>query len=177
MATGDIILKENSSATGGRGSRIYNVAAGTPINAGEPVQVGALGNAAGILGSTVVMPALTSTPDASTHLYVGIAETNSTNTTSVAGTVNVVPITAQDTWLANPDVAATWDTQAEYNALVGARVLLKNSVTITATPTSGTYTILATDSTNNGCVVLPLDIFIQPGKVAFAFRGGCNYLS
>jgi len=177
MALGDIILKENSSATGGRGGRLYNVASGTPIYAGEPVQIGALGNGAGIAGATVVMPALTNTPDASAHLYVGIAETSSTNTSSAAGTVTVTPLTSQDTWYANPDVAASWDTQSEYNALVGARVLLKNSVSVTSTPTSGTYTILASDSTNNGCVVLPLDVFLVPGKVAFAFRGGCSYLS
>ncbi len=171
MALGDIIQKENRSATGGRGGRLYNVAAGTPIYAGEPVQVTTLST------PTVVVPALTNTPDASAHLYVGIAETSSTNTSSVAGTVTVVPVSSQDSWLANPDVAASWDTQTEYNALVGARVLLKNSVSVTATPTSGTYTILATDSTNNGCVVLPLDIFLQPGKVAFAFRDSTNYLA
>ncbi len=178
MASGDIIPREGQSATGSRGARLYNVASGTPIYAGEPVQVGALGNAAGVItGSTTVMPALTSTPDASAHLYVGIASTNSSNTSSAAGTVDVIPLTSADTWLANPDAPTTWDTQAEYNALVGARVVLKNSVSVTATPTSGTYTILASDSSNNGCVVLPLDVFLVAGKVAFAFRAGCSYLS
>lgn len=173
MALGDITLYANRSAQGGRGSRLYNVALGTAINAGEPVQVRALGNTIGF----VVEPALTSTPDQTAHLYVGIAETTSTNTTTASGTVNVVPLDSNDTWLANPDVAATWDTQAEYDALVGARVLLKNSVSVTATPTSGTYTILATDSANNGCVVQTLNIFKTPGKVAFAFRDGCSYLA
>lgn len=172
MASGDITLKENNSATGGRGSRMYNVALGTPIFAGEPVQV-VLGNTTG----NVVFPAITSTPVVGTTYYVGIAETNSTNTTAAAGTVNVNPVTMLDTWLANPDVAATWDTQAEYDALVGARVLLKNSVTVTATPTSGTYTILASDSATSGCVVQPLEVFKYPGKVAFAFRNGANYLA
>ena len=60
-------------------------------------------------------------------------------------------------------------TQAEYDALVGARVLLDL--------TSGTYTILATDSANNGCVVEPLDISRFPNKVAFSIRAGANYLA
>jgi hypothetical protein len=172
MALGDLTVKDQNVMTG-TGARLYNVAAGTPINAGEPVQVRALGNTIGF----VVEPALTSTPDASAHLYVGVAATNSTNTTAAAGTVNVTPISSAIDYLIAPDVAATWDTQAEYDALVGARVLIKNSVSVTATPTSGTYTLLATDSTNNGCVVQPLEIFKYPGKVAFAFRGGSSYLS
>jgi hypothetical protein len=60
-------------------------------------------------------------------------------------------------------------TQSEYDALVGKRVLIDL--------TTGSYTILATDSANNGCVVQPLDISKQPGKVAFSFRDGCNYLA
>ena len=60
-------------------------------------------------------------------------------------------------------------TQSEYDALVGARVLLDL--------TAGVYTILATDGANNGCVVMPLDISKYPNKVAFTFRAGCNYLA
>src|SRR6266850_445645 len=102
MARGDIVLLE-SNTLGTRGSRLYNVAAGTPIYAGEPVQVMALGNGAAGAGATVVVPALTSTPDQTAHLYVGIAQTDSTNTTSAAGTVNVVPIHSGHTWIINPD--------------------------------------------------------------------------
>lgn len=172
MALGDItVLGQNVEM--GSGARLYNVAAGTPINAGEPVQVRALGNSVG----KVVEPALTSTPVVGTDYYVGIAATTSTNTSSAAGTVYVTPLTSGVTYLIAPDVAATWDTQAEYDALVSARVLIKNSVSVTATPTSGTYTLLASDSTNNGCVVQALDIFKYPGKVAFAFRAGASYLA
>lgn len=168
MAQGDLIILENS-AVGGRGGRLYNVAAGTPIYAGEPVQRD--------LAGIVVYPPLTSTPVVGTSYYAGVATTNSTNTTTAAGTVNVIPLTTQITLLANPDVAASWDTQAEYDALVGKRVLLKNSVSVTATPTSGTYTILASDSANNGCVVQAMNINEHPGKVAFAFRGGASDLA
>jgi len=168
MASGDFIYRQ--PRTGTFGAAIYNVAAGTPIYAGDPVQVVTLST------PTVVVPALTNTPDASAHLYVGIAATNSTNTATAAGFVDVFPVSSKDVILGNPDTAATWDTQAEYDALVGARVLIKNSVTVSATPTSGTYTVLATDSTNNGCVVQPLNVFKTPGKVAFCSRDSTNYL-
>lgn len=167
MAQSDITYREPRAATAG--ARFYNVAAGTPIYAGEPVQVD--------LGGASVYPALTNTPVVGTTYYAGIAATNSTNTATAAGGVVVNLVNSDDTLLIAPDVAATWDTQAEYDALVGDRVLLKNSVTVSATPTSGTYTILASDSSTSGCVVVPLNIFKYPGKVAFALRNGASNLA
>lgn len=167
MALGDIKLLGTRTTT--IGGRLYNVAAGTPIYAGDPVQME--------LGAASVFPAWTNTPVVGTSYFVGVAQTTSTNTTAAAGTVTVVPLSNTDTWLITPDATTSWDTQAEYDALVGDRVLLKNSVTVTATPTSGTYTILASDSANNGCVVQTLDVFKTPGKVAFAFRAGANILA
>lgn len=172
MATGDFIIVEEATSQGGRGGRLYNVAAGTPIFAGEPVQR-FLGNTTG----NVVFPAVTSTPVVGTTYYAGVAVTNSTNTATAAGSVEVLPLNSDITYLGNPDVAASWDTQAEYDALVGARILIKNSVTVTATPTSGTYTLLAADSANNGCVVQTMDVFRYPGKVAFALRKGAADLA
>lgn len=166
MAQGDIVFLNGRAAFGGR---LYNVAAGTPLYAGEPVQMD--------LGGSTVYAAVTNFPTVGTSYVVGIAETNSTSTTSAAGTVVVTPTSNADTMLISPDVAATWDTQSEYDALVGDRVLIKNSVTVTATPTGGTYTLLASDSANNGCVVQTLDVFKTPGKVAFAIRNGANILA
>lgn len=173
MASGDLIILEQLSEMG-RGGRLYNVAAGTPIYAGDPVQ-----NIA--VGAVAVMPNLTSTPVCSTSagvegLFVGVATTNSTNTTTAAGSIYILPINSGITYLANPDTATSWDTQAEYDALVGKRVLLKNSVTVSSTPTGGTYTLLASDSANNGCVVQALDISKYPAKVAIAFRTGTSNL-
>ncbi len=173
MAQGDLKILENASV-GSRGGRVYNVAAGTPIYAGEPVQVRAV-------GAIVVEPSLTSTPICSVTagvegLFVGVATTNSTNTTTAAGTVNVLPVFSNTTYLIAPASPTSWDTQAEYDALVGKRVVIQNSVTVTATPTSGTYTLLASDSANNGCVVQALDISKYPGKVAIAFRTGTSNL-
>lgn len=173
MALGDITILQERSTQGGRGARLYNVASGTPILAGEPVQLLAL-------GTVTVIPGRNSTPDASAHLYVGIAATNSTNTTTAAGTVNVIPVSSNDVWLINPAVATSWDTQAEYDALVNKRVLIQNNaenMAFVANSNVGTYSLLATDSTNNGCLVQPLDISKYPGKVAFSFRDGDNYLS
>lgn len=163
MATGDFTVLDQNVLSG-TGARLYNVAAGTPIYAGEPVQR-TLGNSTG----NVVSPASTNTPVVGTSYYVGIAATNSTNTASAAGTVNVTPLDSSITYLVAPKVAATWDTQAEYDALVGARVLIDL--------TAGVYTALAADSANNGAVVQTLDIFKYPGKVAVAFRKGASDLN
>lgn len=162
---GDLVILEQNQFTS-RGGRLYNVAAGTAIYAGDPVGRD--------LGGIVVYPALTSTPVVGTNYFAGVATTNSTNTTTAGGTVNVLPLNSGITYLANPDTAASWDTQAEYDALVGKRVLLKNGVTVSSTPTAGSYTILASDSANNGCVVMAMNILEHPAKVAFAFRAAAS---
>lgn len=161
MATGDITILEQASSTG-RGARLYNVAASaTLIYPGEPV--------VRTLGAVVVTKMATNKPVVATDYIVGIAATTSTNTAALAGTVWVYPVTSATTYLMKPNVAATWDTQAEYDALVGKRVLIDY--------TSPSYTILASDGTTYGAVIQALDITRYPGKVAFAFRAGCSDLS
>lgn len=165
MALGDIQILESNNGFGINGSVRYAVAASaTLINAGEPVAK-VLGNASG----NVVAPASTNTPVVGTDFYAGIAASTSTNTASAAGVVDVFPMDTKTVYLISPKVAASWDTQAEYDALVGARVLLDL--------TSSTYTILAADGSTYGCVVMPLNIATYPGKVAFAFRAGVNFLA
>ena len=177
MAQGDFTLLNERGAGGGRGARLYNVAAGTPILAGEPVALLAVGGVA-------VIPGRSSTPVVGTSgvegLFVGIASTNSTNSTTVAGSVNVIPVNNQDVWLVNAAVAASWDTQAKYNALVGKRVLLQNgaeNLAYVANVNAGTYSVLASDSAANGAVVQAMDITTNPGKVAIAFRGRVSNLA
>ena len=163
MASGDLVVLESAASQGGRGGRLYNVASGTLIYAGDPVQHL-------VVGDVTVIPNLTSTPVVGTSgvegLFCGVATTNSTNTASAAGSVYVLPVNSGATYLANPDAPTSWDTQAEYNALVGKRVLLKNSSATAA----GTYTLLASDSAANGCVVMAINILEHPAKVAIAFR-------
>lgn len=152
--TGDYTILDQNSTTG-RGGRRYNVAAGaTAINAGEPV--------ARALGATTVTAAATNTPVVGTDFFAGIATTNSTQTASIAGFVDVMPLSSGITYLVAPNVAASWTPQSAYDALVGKRVVQDL--------TTGTYTVDATDSANNGIIVQTLDIFKHPGKVAVAFR-------
>jgi hypothetical protein len=161
MATNDIQVL-NPSQFGTIGSKKFAVAASaTLIYPGEPV--------AKALGAAVVTPMATNKPVVATDYLAGIAVSTSTNDVSNAGYVEVMPIVPNVTYLIAPKVAASFDTQAEYDALVGDRVLLDL--------TSGTYTILATDGATSGCVIEPLDITKYPGKVAFSFRNGVSYLS
>lgn len=171
MARGDLTLLASEGAMSGRGARMYNVAAGTPILAGEPVQHS-------VVGAVAVQPSHTSTPVVGLTgvegLFVGIAATDSTNTTTAAGSVSVIPVDSHQTWLIAPAVAASFDTQSEYDALVGKRVLLQNGAELmnyVANSNAGTYSVLASDSAGNGVVVMAMDIRNNPGKVAIAFRG------
>lgn len=168
MSIGDFVELE-ASQLGSRGSRVYNVGtAAAQILPGEPVT-------RTITGSTVIrmygMAATTgiAQPVVGTDYVVGIAQSTSTNTTSAAGTVNVLPVNSGITFLANPTVGTSWDTQAEYDALVGKRVLIDLGVLA-----SGQYSVLGVDGTTNGLVIMPLDISKYPGKVAVAFRQGLS---
>jgi len=161
MSTGDITIFQQSTEMG-IGARKYSVAAGaTTINPGEPVLKA--------LAGTTVTALATNKPVVATDYLAGVAATTSTQTASVAGEVYVYPLVPGVTYLIAPKVVASWDTQAEYDALVGSRVLLDL--------TSGVYTILAADGATYGCVIEPLEVAKYPGKVAFSFRNGCSYLS
>lgn len=161
MTIGDITILEQSS-TMSRGSRTYRVVAGaTVINPGEPV--------ARVLGATAATACATNAGQVGTDYIVGVAQTTSTNSSTLNGVVDVLPLTSQTTYLIAPKVAATFATQALYDALVGKRVLIDL--------TASTYTLLASDSSGNGCVIMPLNVAQYPGKVAFAFRGGLSDLS
>lgn len=162
MATGDIVILEQASMTG-RGSRVYNVAPGaTTINPGEPVEF-----ATG--GDTTVIAMATNNPAVNDY-FVGIAATTSTQTASATGTVGVYPANVGTTYIMAPKTGTSWDTQQEYNALVGKSVLIDL--------TSGSYTILATspNNSNNGCVIQALDIAKYPGRVAFTVKTSATNL-
>jgi hypothetical protein len=82
-----------------------------------------------------------------------------------------MPVVSGMTFLADPYTAASWDTQAKYDALVGSRIKLNYAAT------TGKITALATDFTYNGCVVEPLNIVKHPGKVRISFRQALMYTS
>lgn len=160
------ITPYNDSTFGAQGAVNHQVAlsAGAPaINAGEPVSK--------TLGNQYVITNPTSGQVVATNFLAGIAATTSNETTTADGTVSVTPLQDGQIWLIAPAVAATWNTQAKYNALVGARVLIQKS----AAGNTGSYTILASDNSTSGCVVENLDIARYPGKVAFSFRQALAY--
>ncbi len=159
---GDIQIY-SEGAFGYPGDDVYTVDSGTTasITAGTPVKKA--------LGSAFVAAESTNTPVVATDYWAGIAATTSNETSALAGQVRVTKMSQNLTYLIAPKVAATFDTQAEYDALVGDRVLLDL--------TSSTWTILAADSATYGCVIMPLDIAKTPGQVRFAIRNGVNYLT
>jgi hypothetical protein len=163
MAKGDIYIID-SGVFGNAGSLKYQVqAGGTPpaINAGEPV--------AYAVGQQYATTLATSKPVVGTDTIAGISMTASTELASVTdGTVQVLRMLPGVVYGIAPKTAATWNTQALYNALVGARITLDK--------TTGIYTANASDSANNGCVVRDLNITQYPNTVAFSFRNTLDYL-
>jgi hypothetical protein len=161
MSTGDILVHQ-ASVFGEPAAKKCNVAASaTLIYPGEPVVRS--------LGAAVVTPMATNKPVVATDFIEGIATTKSTNTAGAAGEVYVLPLVPGTIYKMKPKVAATFDTQSEYDALIGARVLIDL--------TGGAYTILAADGATSGCVIEYIDVARNPGYVAFSFRNGCTPLA
>lgn len=158
----DIELQSSKNGSGFPGTRRINVAASATLFYPGDIIGGSLADVTGSLMAT-------NSPVVATDFIVGVATTTSTNTAATAGYVEVIPVNSSDVYLISPKVAATWDTQAKYDALVGKRVLIDL--------TTLKYTILAADGATSGCVIQPLDISKYPGKVAFSFRAGCSYLT
>lgn len=153
-------------AFGYPGDDVAVVAAGTvatKIKCGEPLYIA-------VNGGNVATALATNLPSsaASANTISGIATSDSTDTVAAAGTVKYMKLSPLTTYLIAPNVAATWDTQTEYDALVGSQVLL--DLTGTAAAGTATYTILASHNAAYGCFVEPLDIKKYPGKVRFSIR-------
>lgn len=168
MASGDFSFFNASSATGSLGSRRHQVVAGASapaINAYELVSK--------TLGNQYVITNPTSGQVVATNFLAGISTSASTETATLDGYVDVMPVNNGTIWLVAPAVAASWNTQALYNANVGKRVLIQKSVA----GNTGIYTILAADGSTNGCVVENLNVFDYPGMVAFTLRAALSYVA
>lgn len=165
MAVNDLVLY-NPGVFGAAGTIKYKVAASaTLIYPGEPVVAAGQG-----ASGYVVAPMATNKPSVgTTDLFIGVAASTSTNTAAAAGYVEVIPQLPGQIWLISPKVAATWNTQAKYDALVGTAVLLDLTTLV--------YTALAANGAAYGCVVCPLDIDKVPGKVAIRFKDTLNFYS
>jgi hypothetical protein len=165
---GDITIYDDSHGFPGTFTAI--VASGTTankINAGEPVYIAVDGDNT----ATALATNLPSSANAASNIS-GIAESTSTDTVAAAGTVQVMKLEPTTTYLIAPNDATAWDTQAEYDALVGKFVLL--DLTGTAAAKTATYTILASHNAAYGCIVEPLDITKHPGKVRFSIRAAAT---
>lgn len=165
MAKGNVYPYNGGSRRGSRSHQV--VSAATPaINAGEPVQK--------TLGNEYVVTAANGTPVVGTNFWVGISAGNpgtagtSSETASANGSIEVFDFNNGDVWLVSPVTAATWATQALYNALVGARVTMSNS--------SQVFKINAADGSTNGLVVENLSVAAYPAKVAFSIRAAAAYI-
>ena len=167
MAKGDIIFYNAGSRRGTRSHQVVSGASTPVFNAGEPAQK--------TLGNEYVITAANGTPVVGTNYWVGITAGNpgtagtSSDTATANGAVEIYDFAQGDVFLANPVTAATWNTQAKYNALVGARVTMANSTQV--------FKINASDGSTNGLVVENLNIAAYPAKVAFSIRVGASYLA
>lgn len=182
MALSDVSVYDDG-VFGAPNAKRFRVNAGGPaaINAGELVLIADVGNqsTAGAAGKMSYVTRWTvsnsAKPSVGTDFVAGLASSTSTETLSAKGVVDVFPNLPGMTYLGNPDVAATWNTQAKYDLLVGSQVLLACSST-------GTQTVLATNgsrkpfttgssgSSGNGLIVEPLNIAVYPGKVRFSLK-------
>lgn len=157
MAANDITILDGGNVSTSPTQTYQTEANSTAINYGEPVKLKTA-------GSRYVIPLADAEPVVgTTTAVVGIAMSNSTQTASADGKVQVfVPLVGMVYLIAAKSAAAV-DTQAEYDALVNSPVLFDL--------TSGTYTIdTASTASTDGLVIAPLDISRYPGKVAFTLR-------
>lgn len=164
------VILDLSATHGTQPSKVRQVqnptASGTTapaINPGEPV--------AATLGNQYATPLATSKPIVGTDFVFGISDDTSTESGGNDGIVHVQPIDPKAVYLCNANSAVNVTTQTLYNALVGKRVVFSKS----AANNTGIYTVLGTDSANNGLVIENCDIIANPGKIAFSFRLGTAY--
>lgn len=177
MALGDITIYSKDNGNGYPGDINYVVGTATTVPtilSGEPV--------AKALGTGLVTALASAKPLIGTDYLVGIASSTSTESTSgnVQGSVSVTPVDEPMTYLISTLATSTYfgnpaTSQATYDGMVGSRVTFARTGGVGASQLGGTYTINATDSSNNGLVVESLDITKFPGKVRFSIRSASSY--
>lgn len=181
---GDITIYKQANGQMGSGTQSINVAASAwIIQPGEPVSLVAGASACiPATGTLYTIPSPYVPYSVTGTGFFGVAETISSNTTSLGGLIDIVAPTSNTVYLCNAQTPSLIATQALYDALVGHRVLLNcSSPGVVNTPevTNGggqTYTVLLTDSALNGFIVRPLNVFKFPNKVAFSPLDGISAL-
>jgi len=173
MAANDISLLDTGTfAPGSKRFKVLGQGRAGGIKVGELV-FKSLGNTSGyyVTAWTSGLAASALKPSVGTDYIAGLAMCTSTETASANGIVDVIPNLPGMTYMVAPNDSTAWDTQAEYDALVGTRIKLNYAAT------TGKITALATDAVYNGAVVEPLDITLHPNLVRFSLRQGLNYLA
>jgi hypothetical protein len=165
MATGDIQSFDVANAKD-TGSLSYKVTAGSLGSNGAVSRILPGELVTKVAGAAGVLAAANNAPTTTLRI-VGVATSTSTETASADGVVKVAPATNGQFWMIKVKVAADIDTQAKYNALCGARVLIDN--------TAGTYTALTADGASNGCIIEYNDITQNPGMIVFSFSPLVDY--
>jgi len=144
----------------------WQVEAGsTAILAGEPVK-------AKVAGSNYVIPLADAEPViGTTSAFFGIAQGDSSQSASADGSIDVWAPQQGVVYIADAKDSAAVDTQAEYDALVGKRVVLDL--------TAGEYTVdtAAVDAEANGIMIVSLNVLKNVGKVAFIVRNQASVFS
>lgn len=138
MARGDISIVKGA----GPAVEFQTEANSTAFFAGEPVKLKAAGSPYAIV---CVDGDLTIGTDT---VFLGIAASDSTHTTSADGVVRVYMVTPTTILRAKAKTFSTVDTQSEINALCGDRVVLD------LTSTTWTIDAAATDGANNAFYIL-----------------------
>lgn len=142
-------------------TREWQVAAGaTAIESGWPAIVSS--------GGVIIAP--DASPVIGTHVFAGFSNGESSQTASVAGTVDLYVPSGYQVLLLPAKTPANIDTQAEYDALVNHHTLFDL--------TAGVYTIdESANNTTYGLTIVDLDVNAFPGFVAFIVRASATWLS
>lgn len=157
MSAGNVTILVGANASTAPMKVYQTEAAATAILFGEPVKLKTA-------GSQYIIPLADAEPVVgTTTAVVGIAATNSTQTSTANGIVYVFENLPGAVWLCAAKASTAVDTQTEYNALVNVPVLFDL--------TAGVYTVdTAVTASTSGLVIESLDITRYPGKVAFTIR-------
>lgn len=178
----------NETAFGMIGTLKFTVAANASANGSGTSYVAAFRSGEPVRSAGITATPLYTTttsgatrPVVATDYLIGVAASTSTETAALAGTVEVVPLTSDIVWLVSPTTDATWDTQSEYDALVGTSMLIDLGIgqynsQSNSYPTfsAGKYSISGSGASTYGMLVMPLDVAKYPTKVAVKFRQGLS---
>ncbi len=161
MSAGNVTILVGANSSTAPMKKYQTEAAATAILFGEPVKLKAA-------ASQYVIPLADAEPVVGTTTAVlGIAATNSTQTSTADGFVYVFEALPGAVWLCAAKSSTAIDTQSEYDALVNDPVLFDL--------TSGVYTVdTGATASTSGLVIETLDITRYPGKVAFSIRDGAT---